>query len=100
MNPQYAFQYCQKLIVFSADRQEILLAKRKGEADYDGVFTFIGGKMEVTDKTIFAGVQREKNEEIGPSAKLRVYTASTHNTLYTKKDGNHMILPYYLAYFV
>jgi hypothetical protein len=43
------FQYCQKLIILSADKTKVLLAKRKGEADYDGIYSFIGGKMETTD---------------------------------------------------
>ena len=42
------FQYCQKLIILSADKSQVLLTKRKGEADYDGVYSFIGGKMENT----------------------------------------------------
>jgi len=41
----------------------VLLAKRAGEADYDGTWSFIGGKMETTDATLVAGMQREKNEE-------------------------------------
>lgn len=50
--PNYNFQYCQKLIVISPEKDTVLLCKRKGEADYDGVFSFIGGKMETSDISI------------------------------------------------
>lgn len=53
------FQYCQKLVVLSQDLDKVLLARRKGEADYDGVFSFIGGKMEMTDESLLAGMKRE-----------------------------------------
>jgi hypothetical protein len=43
------FQYCQKIVVYSQDGQSVLLCKRKGEADFDSVFSFIGGKMERSD---------------------------------------------------
>src|SRR5260221_8076516 len=97
---QYGFQYCQKMIVFSEDWARVLLARRQGEADYDGTFSFIGGKMETSDKSIVAGLQREKNEEIGSTAKVQVYLPATNNVLFRKKDGNSMILPHYLAQFV
>jgi len=49
MMPNYNFQYCQKIVVYSADGKNVLLCKRKGESDFDEVFSFIGGKMEVED---------------------------------------------------
>ena len=52
MSSASLFQYCQKLIVLSEDKTQVLLAKRKGEADYDGVYSFIGGKMETTDESM------------------------------------------------
>jgi 8-oxo-dGTP pyrophosphatase MutT (NUDIX family) len=94
------FQYCQKLVVLSADRQSVLLAKRKGEADYDGVFSFVGGKMETTDESLLAGMQREKNEEIGPLARVRVLPTETYNLLFRKKDGNAMVLPHIAGIYV
>lgn len=95
---QYSFQYCQKIVVFSKDRTKVLLCKRKGEADYDGIFSLIGGKMEVTDKDLLAGLQREKNEEVGKNFKIKICpTYSTTYYYYVKKDGSHMVLPYYLA---
>lgn len=97
---KYAFQYCQKLIVFSEDWSKVLLARRYGEADYDGTFSFIGGKMETSDTDILKGLQREKDEEIGPVAQLRVYPGATNNLFYRKKDGSAMILPHYIARFV
>jgi hypothetical protein len=36
------FQYCPKFILFSKDWKSVFLAKRKGEMDYDGTFSFIG----------------------------------------------------------
>jgi ADP-ribose pyrophosphatase YjhB (NUDIX family) len=94
---QYNFQYCQKIVVFSKDVEQVLLCKRKGENDYDGVFSFIGGKMEITDESIIAGLQREKNEEVGENFKIKVYPTFTTNAFFRKKDGSSMILPHYYA---
>jgi len=92
------FHYCPKIIVFSADKKSVLLARRAGEADYDGVYTFIGGKTETTDGGLVAGLQREKNEEIGPDAKLKIcYMMSCYQVWYTKKNGNSMVLPHHIA---
>jgi len=93
------FQYCQKLVVLSADKQSVLLAKRKGEADYDGTFSFIGGKMETTDETLLAGMQREKNEEIGLDAKLTLLPDETYNVLFRKRDGNSVVLAHIACMF-
>lgn len=100
MHPNLAFQYCQKLVVFSADKQSVLLARRRSEIDYDGVFSFMGGKLETTDESLLAGMQREKNEEIGPDVKLRVLPNVTYNILFRKKDGNTMVLPHIPAIYV
>ncbi len=91
------FQYCQKIIVFNADFTEILLAKRQNEQDYDGVYTFIGGKLERSDGGFIEGLRREKNEEIGANATIEVLPDVTYNLYFKKKDGNHMILPHYIA---
>lgn len=99
MQSTLLFQYCQKLVILSADLESVLLAKRKGEADYDGTFSFIGGKLETTDQTMLAGMQREKDEEIGTNAKLRVLPDETRNLLFRKKDGNTMILPHIAGIF-
>ena len=96
-DPKYNFQYGQKIILFSEDWHRVLLAKRRGEADYDGAFSFIGGKMEITDASILEGLRREKNEEIGAAAKVQVYLGATHNVFFRKQDGSAMILPHYLA---
>jgi 8-oxo-dGTP pyrophosphatase MutT (NUDIX family) len=88
------FQYCQKLVVLSADRRCVLLAKRKGEANYDGTYSFIGGKMETNDASLVAGVKREKNEEVGSAVRLNVLADETYNVLFRKKDGNSVILPH------
>jgi len=94
------FQYCQKLVIVSADKQSVILAKRKGEADYDGIYSFIGGKMETTDATLLAGMQREKNEEIGPQATVRVLPNESYNLYFTKKDGSHVVLSHTAGIFV
>lgn len=97
-DPTLFFHYCPKLIVFSADKKSVLLARRAGEADYDGAYTFIGGKTETTDGNLVAGLQREKNEEIGELAKLKVcYMMSCYQVWYTKKNGNSMVLPHHIA---
>ena len=96
----FHFQYCQKLVVLSKNKKTVLLCKRKGEADYDGVFSFIGGKMETTDTSMLEGLEREKNEEVGKEFKANVFTKFSHNLLFAKKDGNSMILPHYLAIYV
>jgi 8-oxo-dGTP pyrophosphatase MutT (NUDIX family) len=94
------FQYCQKLIIVSAERDRVLLAKRKGEADYDGTYSFIGGKMETTDLSLVDGMKREKNEEIGPKAVVKVFPNESYNLLFRKKDGNSMVIPHIAGIFV
>lgn len=93
------FQYCPKIVLLSQDHKTVLLAKRKGEADYDGTYTFIGGKMETTDDTIIDGIKREKDEEIGKAAKVKIVPNETYNVLFRKKDGNTMIVPHVAAIF-
>lgn len=94
----YEFQYCQKIVVLSSDGTSVLLCRRKGEADYDGTFSFIGGKMETSDASILEGLRREKDEEVGKCFKIRIAPMFSVNALFRKKDGNSMILPHYLAY--
>ncbi len=95
--PQYSFQYCQKLVIFSRDKTKVLLGKRKGEADYDGVFSFFGGKMETKDASILLGLKREKDEELGEKFLVDVYPLFTHNLFFIKADGRKMVLPHYFA---
>jgi 8-oxo-dGTP pyrophosphatase MutT (NUDIX family) len=99
MQSNLSFQYCQKLVIVSADLKSVLLAKRKGEADYDSTYSFIGGKMETTDDTMLAGMEREKYEEIGMNAKVLVLPDETRNLLFRKKDGSAMILPHIAGIF-
>lgn len=94
---KYNFQYCQKIVVISQDREKVLLCKRKGEDDFDEVFSFIGGKMETKDESIVEGLKREKNEEVGEDFKVRIYPKFNINVLFTKNNGKKMILPHYLA---
>lgn len=93
------FQYCQKLVVFNPNMDKVLLARRKGEADFDGVYSFIGGKMETTDETILKGMYREKCEEIGFRNKVLIYPDLVHHEVFTKKSGDKMILPHYVCIF-
>lgn len=85
------------MIVFNQDFSAVLLAKRQGEQDYDGVFAFIGGKLETTDGGLIEGLRREKDEEIGADARVSVLPTMTHNIYFQKKDGHHMILPHYVS---
>jgi 8-oxo-dGTP pyrophosphatase MutT (NUDIX family) len=96
-NNKYLFQYCQKIVLLNEALDTVLLAKRKGENDFDGVFSFIGGKMEVTDGSILAGLSRERDEEVGSACKMKILLTCTNNTYFVKKDGLHMILPHYPA---
>ncbi len=91
------FQYCQKIVIFNDTEDAVLLAKRKGEADFDGVYSFIGGKMETTDGGFVPGLQREKNEEVGENVKLDVFPHISINEYYTKKSGQAMVLPHIYA---
>lgn len=91
------FQYCQKIVVFSQDEQSVLLCKRKGEADFDGVFSFIWGKMERSDGAIIEWLRREKNEEVGEDFKIKIFPAFSTNEFFFKKDGHAMVLPHYYA---
>lgn len=93
------FQYCQKLVIVSPDFNSVLLAKRREEVDYDGVFSFIGGKMETTDQSLLEGMKREKDEEIGPKANVKVLPNESYNLLFRKKDGTSMILPHIAGVF-
>ena len=94
---RYCFQYCQKIVVFSKDELNVLLCKRKGESDFDGTFSFIGGKLETTDKGIIDGLRREKDEEVGIDFKIKIFPAFTTNLFFTKKNGSSMILPHFYA---
>ncbi|MDD2637184.1 MAG: NUDIX hydrolase [Bacteroidales bacterium] len=100
MQSNFLFQYCQKLIVISNDKRFVLLAKRKGETDFDSTFSFIGGKMETTDIDMVAGMKREKDEEIGAGNKIKILPNETYNLYYRKKDGSCMILPHIPGIFI
>lgn len=92
------FQYCPKIIVFSADKQSVLLARRANEVDYNDLYTFIGGKTQNSDGSLLAGLKREKEEEIGKAVKLKIcWLMSCYQVWYVKKDGNYMVLPHHVA---
>jgi len=94
-----SFQYCQKLVILD-DKDRVLLARRKDEADYNGTYSFIGGKAEVSDGGILEAMKREKIEEIGRRALILVAPYLSFNIHYTKKDGSAMILPHVYARYV
>lgn len=91
------FQYCPKLAVFDKSGERILLCQRQGEADYDRVFSLIGGKMEHKDASIVDALKREKDEEVGQAFAVKVLPHYSVDVLFTKKDGNRMILPHFYA---
>lgn len=97
MSDNTLFQYCQKIVLFNQTGDSILLAKRKGEADYDGTFSLIGGKMETTDGGFVGGMLRERTEEIGDNAEVYVYPYISYNEYFTKANGQAMVLPHYYA---
>ncbi len=97
---KYSFQNCQKIVVFKDNNTKVLLAKRQGENDFDGIYSFIGGKMETTDNSIIEGIQREKNEEMGTNFKIKLYPNFNSMVSFIKKDGNYMVLPHYYAQFL
>lgn len=94
------FQIPQKIVVFRNDGQEVMLARRKGEQDFNGVYAFIGGKIEKEDGSILTGLKREKDEEIGAEAVLNICPHTSYNVYFIKHDGNHTIVPHYYAEFV
>jgi 8-oxo-dGTP pyrophosphatase MutT (NUDIX family) len=100
-DPTLFFHYCPKQIIFSEDKKSILMARRAGEADYDGVYTFVGGKTETTDGNLLKGLKREKDEEIGTSARVKIcWSFSCYQAWYRKANGNYMVLPHHIGIFM
>ncbi len=97
MSDPTLFQYCQKIVLFRNGNQEVLLARRKGENDFDGVYSFIGGKLETSDGGFLEGLHREKDEEIGHSVRVRIALDFSYNLYFVKNSGHHMILPHFYA---
>ena|SRR5215217_4656730 len=91
------FQYCPKLVVFNQDRSSVLLCKRQGEAEFDEIFSLIGGKMEHGDDSILEALRREKTEEVGEDFKVAVLVDYSLNVFYVKKSGIRMVLPHHYA---
>jgi len=94
---KYSFQNCQKIVVFKDNNTKVLLAKRVGESDHNEMYSFIGGKMEITDGGILEGIKREKNEEVGEGFKIKIYPIFNTMNYFVKKDGSYMVLPHYYA---
>ena len=91
------FQYCPKLVVFNQNQSSVLLCKRQGEAEFDEVFSLIGGKMEHGDDSILEALRREKTEEVGEDFKIEVLVDYSLNVFYVKKSGVRMVLPHHYA---
>jgi 8-oxo-dGTP pyrophosphatase MutT (NUDIX family) len=96
---KYNFQYCQKIVLFD-EQDRVLLAQRKGESDFDETYSFIGGKLEITDGELINGMLREKQEEIGRRALILVAPQLSFNVYFTKKDGSAMVLPHVYGRYV
>jgi len=88
---------CQKICIYNESDNTILLCKRHGEEDFDGVFSFPGGKMDDADKTMEDGIKRELLEELGGDLNYDLRMNIAINKEYTRKDGEYMVLPHYLA---
>jgi 8-oxo-dGTP pyrophosphatase MutT (NUDIX family) len=100
-DPTLFFHYCPKQIIFSEDKKSVLMARRAGEADYDGVYSFVGGKTETTDGNLLKGLKREKDEEIGASARVKIcWSFSCYQAWYRKANGNYMVLPHHVGIFI
>lgn len=100
MEDKYYFQNCQKIVLFKNNDTEVLLARRRGENDYDGVYSFVGGKMETSDVSLIEGMRREKCEEIGSEVKIKIYPDFNTMEYFIKKSGDYMVLPHYYAEYV
>lgn len=100
MNDSTLFQYCQKLVLFRNKNSEILLARRKDEADFNATYALIGGKLEKNDGSLLAGIKREKDEEIGLNVVVRICPTISYNVYFVKSNGSHMVLPHYYAEYV
>lgn len=94
---KYYFQLCPKIVLFSKDKKKVLLCKRSGESDYNAFFSFIGGKIEKTDKDLLSGIKREKDEEVGEKVKIKIGIKYSVDVLFDKKDGTRMFIPHYYA---
>jgi len=97
---KYHFINCQKIVVFNKEKTKVLLAKRSEEDYYNGVYTFIGGKMEITDLSLLEGLKREKNEEVGKQFKIRINPKIVHMVLFGELEGKKgvpMVLPHYYS---
>lgn len=94
------FQFNQKMVLFNAQKDAVLLAKRQGEADYNATFTFTGGKLEVSDRDFIDGLQREKDEELGVTCKVRICPLLSWNVMFRKADGNSVIVAHFPAIYV
>lgn len=87
----------QKIILFSSDHKHLLLAKRQGEKDLDGIYTLVGGKIEWEDGDIVKGLKREKDEEIGKNVRIKINPKISKNTYFRLHDGSYAFLPHYYA---
>lgn len=96
--PETLYQYCPKVALFYDDT--VLLARRVGEADLNGLYSLVGGKIEHSDPLVTDGIFRELTEEIGHSVAGELLATFCVPVEYTKKDGSRMILPHYYAHYL
>lgn len=100
MSENIYFIYNQKLVIFSKDLKKVLVAKRQGEADYNNIYTFIGGKMETTDESFVESMKREKDEEIGENVVIEIIAKITYNILFRKKNGDSVVIAHIPARYI
>lgn len=96
---KYYFFVTPKFVMFDSKLEKVLLARRNGEADHDGTFSFIGGKLEKTDKDLLSGMMREKDEEIGIDNQVSIVLDSSRSVFFERSDGQMVLVPHYPAIF-
>ncbi|MFH1511359.1 MAG: hypothetical protein ABIF10_06720 [Candidatus Woesearchaeota archaeon] len=74
---KYFHFFVGKLAVFrrSNGKWQVLVARRKGEKEYDDTYSFIGGRKESSDSLIIDNLGREKTEELGSGVRIRLFPA-------------------------
>ncbi|MEM7705744.1 MAG: NUDIX hydrolase [Pseudomonadota bacterium] len=88
---------CPKLCLLNPASKEFLLCKRKGEADFDRTYSFPGGKTELSDESIEAGIQRELAEELGSVFAYELSSQLCFLVEYVRSDSKHMTLPHFFG---
>jgi len=91
------FQYCHKIIIFSKDRDKVLLFRRYEKGQFGGMFAFVGGKMDIDENSIVDSLKREKDEEIGEDVKIKVFTDFCADFLFVRDTGKPIVMSFYFG---